>query len=232
MIGWVNSHPIGWRHHESFSLLYYERKGGLILEPLLHGMLLAFGLILPLGVQNVFVFTQGATHKKFTNALPAIFTASICDTLLISLAVTGISLIVFNFIWLKNIIFFVGFLFLIYMGWVMWRDSSQVTKQPELNQFSPKKQITFAASVSLLNPHAIMDTVGVIGTSSLSYSGTDKWLFVLACIAISWLWFLVLAITGRKIGQLDTDGKFLRYINQFSAFIIWVMAIYIISQLF
>lgn len=202
------------------------------MEPLLHGMLLAFGLILPLGVQNIFVFTQGATHKKFTNALPAIVTAAICDTILISLAVTGVSLIVFNFIWLKTIIFFVGFLFLIYMGWMMWRDSSNVSKQQELNPFSPKKQITFAASVSLLNPHAIMDTIGVIGTSSLTYNGTDKWLFTLACIAISWFWFLGLAITGRKIGQLDTNGKYLRYMNKFSAIIIWIMAFYIISQLF
>ena len=50
------------------------------MEPLIHGILLAFGLILPLGVQNVFVFNQGATHKKFTNALPAVITAGLCDT--------------------------------------------------------------------------------------------------------------------------------------------------------
>ena len=37
---------------------------------LFHGVILALGLILPLGVQNVFVFNQGATHKKFRNALP------------------------------------------------------------------------------------------------------------------------------------------------------------------
>mgnify|MGYP001218790420 FL=1 len=53
------------------------------MEPLLHGIILAFGLILPLGVQNIFVFNQGATHKKFTNALPVIITAGICDTILI-----------------------------------------------------------------------------------------------------------------------------------------------------
>ena len=35
---------------------------------------------------------------------------------------------------------------------------------------SAKKQIGFAISVSLLNPHAIMDTVGVIGTSASVYS--------------------------------------------------------------
>ena len=29
-------------------------------EAILHGIILAFGLIIPLGVQNVFVFNQGA----------------------------------------------------------------------------------------------------------------------------------------------------------------------------
>jgi L-lysine exporter family protein LysE/ArgO len=53
----------------------------------------AFGLILPPGVQNVFVFNQGAMHKKFTRALPAVLTAGVCDTILIGLAVAGVSLI-------------------------------------------------------------------------------------------------------------------------------------------
>lgn len=33
------------------------------MEPLIHGMILAFGLILPLGVQNVFIFNQGQHIK-------------------------------------------------------------------------------------------------------------------------------------------------------------------------
>ncbi len=37
-----------------------------------------------------------------------------------------------------------------------------------------KKQILFAASVSLLNPHAILDTIGVIGTNSIQYIGSEK----------------------------------------------------------
>ena len=33
-----------------------------MLQPLIHGLLLALGL--PLGAQNVFVFNQGANQKK------------------------------------------------------------------------------------------------------------------------------------------------------------------------
>lgn len=202
------------------------------MEPLIHGMILAFGLILPLGVQNVFVFNQGATHKKFTNALPAVITAGLCDTLLIYLAVAGVSIIVISFEWIKILLFLVGFFFLTYMGWVIWKDKPEVSTNSDRNRFSTRRQITFAASVSLFNPHAILDTIGVIGTSSLTYTGYDKWAFMLACIVVSWVWFISLAAVGKKIGQIDATGNFLKRINQISAIIIWIMAIYMGYQLY
>ncbi len=60
-----------------------------MLEAVIHAVLLALGLILPLGVQNVFVFNQGASQSRFRNALPAVITAGVCDTVLIGLAVGG-----------------------------------------------------------------------------------------------------------------------------------------------
>lgn len=201
-----------------------------MIEAFLHGAILAFGLILPLGVQNVFVFNQGATQKPFAKALPAAVTAGICDTILILLAVMGVSIIVFSFEWIKNLIFIVGFFFLAYMGWSIWKSKPEINNEKQGQSFSIKRQITFAASVSLLNPHAIMDTIGVIGTSSLAYAGYEKWMFALACIGISWIWFFSLALVGRKIGEFDTSGRFLKRMNQISAIIIWGMAIYIITQ--
>ncbi|WP_449539182.1 LysE/ArgO family amino acid transporter [Ferdinandcohnia sp. Marseille-Q9671] len=197
---------------------------------LFHGILLAFGLILPLGVQNVFIFNQGATQKRFTYVLPAIITASICDTILISLAVTGVSVIVFGYEWVSILLFSVGFLFLIYMGLVIWRSTGDIENQNEI-PFTARRQITFALSVSLLNPHAIMDTIGVIGTSSLVYKGYEKWMFTIACITVSWLWFFALAFVGRKVGQLSGNALLFRRINQVSAIIVWVMAIYLGYQL-
>lgn len=208
------------------------RRGGIAVEPLIHGIILAFGLILPLGVQNVFVFNQGATHKKFTNALPAVVTAGICDTLLIYMAVAGVSVIVFSFEWLKILLFGVGLFFLAYMGWIIWKDRPEVNGNTEGNRFSTRRQITFAASVSLLNPHAILDTIGVIGTSSLTYSGYDKWVFMIGCIVVSWIWFISLAVVGRKIGQFNGTGNFLKRINLISAIIIWIMAIYMGYQVY
>ena len=139
--------------------------------------------------------------------MPAVMTAAVCDTILISLAVAGVSVVILNFEWLRTLLFAAGILFLAYIGWTMWRNSSDAANKQENNPFPAKRQIIFAASVSLLNPHAILDTIGVIGTSSLFYSGMDKWIFTAACILVSWIWFFSLAVAGRKLGQLDAQGK-------------------------
>lgn len=196
----------------------------------IHGVILAFGLIIPLGVQNIFVFNQGATQPKLIYATPSILAASFCDTLLIILAVLGVSLIVLQVAWLKTIIFIIGFCFLLYMGWVTWNSHAKVDQKPE--PFSAKRQISFAVSVSLLNPHAIIDTIGVIGTNSLQYSGAAKWAYTFACILVSWLWFIGLAIAGHSLHKLDKNGLWLKVINKISAIIIWGVAIYIGLQLF
>jgi len=194
-------------------------------EAFLHGVILAFGLILPLGIQNVFIFNQGAIHTKLRKALPAVVTASICDTILITLAVAGVSVMVLRFDGIGLVLSLIGFLFLLYMGWVMWR-SNQGGGQADRSRYSAKRQITFAASVSLLNPHAILDTIGVIGTSSIVYEGYDKLVFALSCIIVSWIWFFGLAIVGSRVGQLGKSGALLKRLNQVSAIIIWIMALY------
>jgi L-lysine exporter family protein LysE/ArgO len=193
---------------------------------LLHGLVLAFGLILPLGAQNVFVFNQGASQLRFSRVVPVIVTAALCDTLLILLAVVGVSVIVFTIPILQTVLFSIGFVFLLYMGWSIWKSKAVDTNKRDA-AMSPQKQIMFALSVSLLNPHAILDTIGVIGTSSLSYIGPEKVAFTSACVGISWLWFLGLAIVGRIVGHLDTNGKILTIINKISAILIWGVAMYI-----
>jgi len=200
------------------------------LEAFLHGIILAFGLILPLGVQNVFVFSQGATQPSLLRALPAGVTAAICDTLLILLAVFGLSLIVLQFEWLRITLMTIGIIFLLYMGYSIWRSNPANTENSEALPI--KKQILFALSVSLLNPHAILDTIGVIGTSALKYSGAEQMMFTIACVFISWLWFFGLTLTGASLKKLDGSGKLMRLFNKCSAVFIWATACYLASGLF
>ncbi|KYC89894.1 LysE family transporter [Heyndrickxia sporothermodurans] len=195
------------------------------MEAIIHGIILAFGLILPLGVQNVFVFSQGATQPRLLSALPATITAAVCDTFLILLAVFGLSIIVLQFEWMRLCLIIIGILFLLYMGYSIWR--SEPTTSTSSKALSMNKQILFALSVSLLNPHAILDIVGVIGTSALKYVGTEQVLFTVTCITVSWIWFFGLTLAGTVMRKLDGTGNFMIIFNKCSALFIWGTAIYL-----
>lgn len=200
-----------------------------MLQAMLHGLLLALGLILPLGAQNVFVFNQGANHKSFKKVLPVVITAGLCDTLLILLAILGVSLILSQYPSLQLVIYLVGLVFLLYMAWSLWKEQpSQATTQPPM---SARKQIGFALSVSLLNPHAIMDTIGVIGTSASIYIGSEKVAFTCATIAVSWLWFIGLAFLGKQLGRIDKTGKYIVILNKVSSVIILIVALLIVKNI-
>ncbi|MCU5655882.1 LysE/ArgO family amino acid transporter [Bacillus mycoides] len=198
-------------------------------EAIIHGIILAFGLIIPLGVQNVFVFNQGASQPNIWRAAPVVLTASICDTLLILIAVQGVSLVLLTFSWLTTTLYMIGFFFLMYMGWFIWRsDSSNDVKQEK--SMPLKNQIIFAASVSLLNPHAILDTIGVIGTNSIQYIGSEKWAFTFATIIVSWIWFISLAFAGKFLKGFDSTGKTIIVLNKISGLLIWGVALYMLKQ--
>lgn len=195
-----------------------------------YGIILAFGLIIPLGIQNVFIINQGASQPKWIQAIPAVLTAFICDAILIFAAVMGVSLAVLSLPGVKTIIYYIGLGFLLYMGWVTWRSSQQ--SNTEFQPLSARQQIYFAASVSLLNPHALLDSVAVIGTNSLHFMGTDKWLFTCACILVSFCWFVGLSLVGRLFQKKNTQQHALQWLNKFSALTIWGVAAYIAKQFF
>ncbi len=199
------------------------------MEAILHGLILSFGLILPLGVQNIFIFTQGVSQPNLMRAMPAVITAAICDTILIVVSIFGLSLIVLQFESLRLILMLAGAVFLLYMGWVIWRTQASTIGDNEA--LTVKKQIIFALSVSLLNPHALLDTVGVIGTSAVKYSGQDQVYFALACIVVSWVWFFVLAVVGAILKKLQISTSVLNIINKISALFIWGTAIYLLIGL-
>lgn len=201
-----------------------------MIQATLHGLLLALGLILPLGAQNVFVFNQGANHKSLKKSLPVVITAGLCDTLLILLAVLGVSLILNHYPSLQLIVYIVGLFFLLYMAWSLWNEKpADATDQPPM---SAKKQIGFAMSVSLLNPHAIMDTIGVIGTSASIYSNDEKVAFTISTILVSWIWFISLALIGKFVGKVDKSGRFILILNKLSSAIILIVAILIIKNIY
>lgn len=196
-----------------------------MLVALLHGAVLALGLILPLGPQNVFVFSQGAAQPRLAGALPVVVTAALCDTLLILLAVLGVSLVVPTVPGLRALLLAAGVAFLVCVGAAAWRADAERREPAKAALAWPlRRQVLFAVSVSLLNPHAILDTVAVIGTTSLAYAGPARTAFTGACVGVSWVWFLGLAAAGRLLGRV---GPIRRMLGRVSAAIMWGTAFYL-----
>jgi L-lysine exporter family protein LysE/ArgO len=199
-----------------------------VLVPLLHGAGLALGLILPLGPQNAFVFSQGAVQPRFARALPVVVAASLCDTPLILLAVLGVSAVVLTVPGVRAALLGAGVLFLLWIGRVTWR-SGPASGAPDKGAagWPLRRQLLFAVSVSLLNPHAILDTVAVVGTNSLAYAAQARAAYTAACVMVSWLWFLGLAAAGRVLGALEPVREVL---GKVSALIMWGTALYLARQ--
>lgn len=196
----------------------------------LQGALLALGLIIPLGVQNLFIFNQGLTQPKWVRALPSILTACTCDIALIILAILGVSVVVLSIPGVYTALLVSGILFLTYIGWASW--NTQNTSENKPHPLSTGKQIAFAASVSLLNPHAILDTIGVIGTNSLNYTGNDKWFYTIACILVSLAWFTGLSLSGHFVkNKYRSDDSSINKLNKVSALIVWGIAVYLATSL-
>jgi L-lysine exporter family protein LysE/ArgO len=202
-----------------------------MISALVHGFILAIGLIIPLGVQNFFIFSQGATKSKLIYVLPVILTAAICDTFLIVLAVSGVSVVVLNFIWMKTVLVVLGAMFLLYMGFITLKAKPEQSSKEVEGIKNNSKLISYTLMISILNPHAILDTIGVIGTSSLNYGGSEKLLFTIACVTVSWIWFFFLALMGRFVGRKDHTGKVVQALNKISALVMWAAAIYLLVSI-
>jgi len=203
----------------------------MVLTAFLHGFVLSLGLIAAVGPQNVFVFQQGAVQPQFRRLLPTILTAGVADTVLIVGGVLGVSAVVIEFAWVQAVLLAGGIVFLLYVGWALLSGPTVDLGSHGENPLGARAQVGFTASISLLNPHAILDTIGVLGTNALAYAPRSRWAFTAACLVVSWGWFLGVAAAGQLLrGSIGSDDR-LRYLNALSAGLIWAGALYLTWRL-
>lgn len=197
-----------------------------------HGLLLALALIAPLGPQNAFVLAQGATQPRWRSTLPVVVAAALSDTALIGVAVAGASLVVLALPALRLALGAAGLGFLLYMGFRAWTAADGGRQAGEEAAWPLGRQVRYSLSVSLLNPHAILDTVVVLGGGAAAYATTtDRWAYAIAAATVSWLWFLALSLVGRLAHRVTSRPGARRWINRGSAVIMWAVALRFALQL-
>ena len=174
-----------------------------------YGLVFAFGLIIPLGAQNMFVISQGISNENKFQVMMVATTAAICDTLLIGISILGLSGIIMKWELVLNLFFVFGICFIFVYGFKLLRTKYKESSLESSVSKKTSKLIYITILLSLLNPYALLDTVGTIGTFSLSYHTLDQRLvFGLGCIVTSWVWFYFLAFFGRLVMRFDWVTKY------------------------
>lgn len=72
--------------------------------------------------------------------------------------------------------------------------------------------VLLALSVSLLNPHAVLDTVVMMGTFAQTY-GPGKWVYVGGAVAASLVWFTALGWGGTRLAPYMNTPRTWRIVD-------------------
>lgn len=185
------------------------------------GLALGLALIVPIGAQNVFVFGQGVS-LGMPRALWAVLGAGLCDTLLIVLGATGASALLDSVPGLRPAMLIGGAAFLTYLGIKSLR-AKPAELADETGTWTPAQTLRRTAAVSLLNPHAILDTVGVLGAAIAAQSAATRTTFAIGTLSASWLWFLLLAGAAAGMRRVLTKERRV-WFDRFSGVVLLIFA--------
>lgn len=168
-----------------------------------NGLLLGLSLIMALGPQNIFLIKQGA--RKNHAALSAVV-CFFCDIILVCASVVGLHELILNHPTLQLWMIWLGSAFLLYYAIKTLRSAFSKKKtatDPSHQPHSKIQIILFALGFSLLNPHAIIDTLVIVGSGSSQFPDHEL-TFLLGVVTASLLWFSSLFFTTRYFSNILT----------------------------
>ncbi|MBU1039845.1 MAG: LysE/ArgO family amino acid transporter [Proteobacteria bacterium] len=192
---------------------------------LLQGFGLSFGLIVAIGAQNVFVLTQGARgHRPWLVA--GVCTA--CDALLIFVGVGGVGLAAAKAPLASGLLALAGVLFLAVYGLRAFHNAlrgESLGLAAEAQMPSLGAIVLTALGVSLLNPHALLDTVVLIGGLSARLDASGRFSFGLGAALASGCWFFSLSLGGRLLAPVLRKPGAWRVLDALVCLTMWGLAV-------
>jgi L-lysine exporter family protein LysE/ArgO len=160
---------------------------------LLFGLLTAF----PVGVQSFVVMNQGLRFG-YPRVLTGIITASLCDTVLIVAGAAGASALLASVDGRVPVIL-IGIAFLATCGVLAFRAPPEEEAAEVKSAGRPLAMVAQTVVVSLLNPHAVLETVGVLGGAIAAQSAENRIEFACGVIAASWVWFVMVGLGASAL---------------------------------
>ena len=187
----------------------------------LKGFLLGMSLIMAIGVQNIFIIKTSV--QSLRAGLVAALVCILSDILLIAIGVGAAGRLTdLGEPWTSWIHYIAaGFLFA-FAAKQLWGLRSHFSpNSPQTveagSKVRYKRIIWVALGFSLLNPHAYVDVVLLLGGASIGLQGLDKTGFALGCASSSIVWFFGLAIFAGQFSGLFKKPKAAVALDLFSA---------------
>jgi L-lysine exporter family protein LysE/ArgO len=190
----------------------------------LSGFILGLSQIAAIGLQNMFVLKNGIQKKPMFFICVA---CALCDILMICFGIffAGASISANNkFISIFQIL---GSSFLLFYGIKLLKNAFTKTEFMDLSNIKTennKSTILAVIAVSILNPHAWVDAVIVIGAMSTKYIDIDKIYFAFGCIIASIVWFFTLGYFSKKISHWFEKPKTWKILDLTMAFVMFYLS--------
>lgn len=181
-------------------------------EVFFEGLILQASLIFALGPQNLFVLESGLRRQHHILVSIVCF---LCDLSLIMLGVIGAATFFNHFPQIKIIVgvLGVGFLVLYGLGKIRQNADENYVFDTGPQRSTRKAAILNSITFSVVNPHAYLDGIVLIGGYSSKYPEIgDRLNLGLGAATCSLLWFLVLSLGAGAMMPLFQNQKRMRFI--------------------
>jgi len=191
----------------------------------LAGFTVCFTLIATLGAQNLYVLRQVV---KGSHVRACVLWCVVSDILLIGLGVAGMAKLLSHAPELTWYMAVGGASFLVAYGLFAWRralyggDAALVTAGR--SEHSLLRVLGTLAALTLLNPHVYLDTVILIGSIGARQEGGLKWIFVTGAASASLVWFLLLALAGKRLQGVFAHPRAWRLLDAVTGGIMLLLA--------
>ena len=151
----------------------------------------------------------------------------LCDSFLIVLGAAGASAFLAA-LGYQEVLTAAGSVFLFVLGLLALRAR---TRYLEARSLAPiGATVAQAVGVSMLNPHAILDTVGVLGAAIAAQAAEGRVTFVAGAVGASWVWYSVIG-AGASVLQKRITPRVRLWIQRTSGAVMLVLAGVLVSGL-
>ena len=180
------------------------------MEFLLQGLVLGFGYVAPIGMQNLYVINSALREERL-KAYRVAFTTIFFDISLALACFFGIGLLLDKVSFLKNAMIIIGSIVVIYIGYGIIKSSPDITKEVKLEK-DYFKIVRDTFTVTWLNPQAIIDGSLLLGGYNAYVPEKYKIYFILGFCMASFLWFTSLT-TIMSLFKAKINNRVIKWIN-------------------